>query len=214
MSEMTFNAHRRTSDFGSAGSRRLVRAGKIPAVIYGHVAPQHIVLDAHEFEIAVGKLTESTLIVLDVDGEKYEVLLKEFQDDLLSDTIRHIDFYAVKRGEKLRAYVPIIAKGNPVGCREGGVLDVVLHEIEVECLPKDLPSEIIVDVSGLGINQHLAVKDLQLGAGITIHHNLADTVASVKTVKAEVEPATPESANAEAEVIGAAPADGTAPAEE
>lgn len=200
MANYEFNATLRESDFGSAGSRRLLRAGKIPAVVYGHkIAPTHVVIDAHDFALAVNKLTESTIVVLNIGKDQKEVLVKSFQEDLMTDVIRHVDFYEVTRGEKLRTFVPVVAEGNPVGCRKGGILDVVLHEIEVECLPKDLPHEIKVDVSNIALNEHLSVSDLVIPAGLTILTDASETVASVKTLKAEkVET---EDANAPAEVI-------------
>ncbi len=202
MSNYLFDATLRTSDFGSAGSRRLIRAGKIPAVVYGHkIAPTHIVIDAHDFGLAVNKLTESTLITLNIEGEEgKEVLVKNFQEDLLVDKIFHVDFYEVTRGEKLRTSVPVIVEGNPVGCRMGGILDVILHEIEVECLPKDLPSEIRVDVSSLELNGHITVADLPLNDNVSILTPADEAVATVKALKVEVVEET-EDANAPAEVI-------------
>jgi large subunit ribosomal protein L25 len=202
MSNYSFDATLRTTDFGSAGSRRLVRAGKIPAVVYGHkLAPTHIVINAHAFAMSLSKLTESTLITLNIEGgDQKEVLVKNFQEDLLYDIIKHVDFYEVKRGEKLRTAVPIVIVGNPVGCRMGGILDAILHEIEVECLPKDLPSEIKVDVSGLELNTHISVSDIVVGEGVEILTSVKEVVAIVKALKEEVVEEDTD-ANAPAEVI-------------
>jgi large subunit ribosomal protein L25 len=202
MSNYSFDATLRTTDFGSAGSRRLLRAGKIPAVVYGHkIAPTHVVINEHDFRIAVGKLTESTLLTLKIaDGEDKEVLVKNFQEDLLYDTIQHVDFYEVNRGEKLRTSVPVIVEGNPVGCRQGGILDIILHELEVECLPKDLPSELRVDVSALEINNHIAISDIAVPAGVEVLTPADEVVAIVKAMKEEVV-VEDEDANAPAEVI-------------
>ena len=203
MSNHVFNATLRTSDFGSAGSRRLLRAGKIPAVIYGSkTKPMHVVIDAHKFSLAIASISESTLITLKVDGEDHEVLVKTFQEDVMRDVIHHVDFYEVVRGEKLRALVPVVVEGNPVGCKKGGILDVVLHEVEVECLPKDLPADIKVDVSSLELNGHITVKDLPVSKEISILTDADETVATVKSLKVEkVE--TEEDANAEPELVQA-----------
>lgn len=205
MSNYSFDATLRTTDFGSAGSRRLVRAGKIPAVVYGHkIAPTHICVDAHTFELSLSKLTESTLITLKIEGaEEKEVLVKNFQEDLLYDVIKHIDFYEVKRGEKLRTSVPVVIVGNPIGCRHGGILDAILHEIEVECLPKDLPSELTIDVSSLELNSHMSVADLVAGDGVEILTDSSEVVAIVKALKEEVVEEDSD-ANAPAEVISEA----------
>lgn len=200
MSNHVFNATLRTSDFGSAGSRRLLRAGKIPAVIYGSkTKPMHIVIDAHKFSLAIASISESTLITLKVDGEDHEVLVKTFQEDIMRDVIHHVDFYEVVRGEKLRAFVPVVVEGNPIGCKKGGILDVVLHEVEVECLPKDLPADIKVDVSSLELNGHLSVKDLPVSEVVTILTDSDETVATVKSLK--VEKVETEEADAEPELV-------------
>lgn len=203
-----FTASLRESDFGSAGSRRLIRAGKIPAVVYGHkIAPTHIVIDAHDFSLAVNKLTESTIVTLKIGKEEKEVLVKSFQEDILTDVIRHVDFYEVTRGEKLRTFVPLHVEGNPAGCRQGGILDVVLHEIEVECLPKDLPEGISVDVSNVGLNEHVSVSEIVLPEGVSVLTEANETVASVKVQKAE-SAETETDANAPAEVISEKKVDG------
>ncbi|MGD1820680.1 MAG: 50S ribosomal protein L25 [Pleomorphochaeta sp.] len=186
MSKHVFEATLRTSDFGSAGSRRLLRAGKIPAVVYGSkTKPMHIVIDAHKFTLALNSISESTLITLKVDGNEHEVLVKSFQENIMTDTVHHVDFYEVVRGEKLRAFVPLTIEGNPIGCRKSGILDVVLHEVEVECLPKDLPSDIKVDVSSIDLNGHLSVKDIVVSDKIEILTDGNDTVATVKALKSE-----------------------------
>ncbi len=186
MSKHVFEATLRTSDFGSAGSRRLLRAGKIPAVVYGSkTKPMHIVINAHEFTLALNSISESTLITLKVDGNEHEVLVKSFQENIMTDTIHHVDFYEVVRGEKLRAFVSLTIEGNPIGCRKSGILDVVLHEVEVECLPKDLPSDIKVDVSSIDLNGHLSVKDIIVSDKIEILTDGNDTVATVKALKSE-----------------------------
>jgi large subunit ribosomal protein L25 len=186
MSNHVFDATLRTSDFGSAGSRRLLRAGKIPAVIYGSkTKPMHIVIDAHKFALAIGSISESTLITLNVEGDEHEVLVKTFQEDIMTDIIHHVDFYEVVRGEKLRAFVSLSVEGNPIGCKKGGILDVVLHEVEVECLPKDLPADIKLDVSALDLNDHVSVKDLPVSDAVTILTDGDETVATVKSLKVE-----------------------------
>ncbi len=186
MSNHVFDATLRTSDFGSAGSRRLLRAGKIPAVIYGSkTKPMHIVIDAHKFALAIGSISESTLITLNVEGDEHEVLVKTFQEDIMTDIIHHVDFYEVVRGEKLRAFVSLSVEGNPIGCKKGGILDVVLHEVEVECLPKDLPADIKVDVSALDLNDHISVKDLPVSDAVSILTDGDETVATVKSLKVE-----------------------------
>lgn len=186
MSKHIFEANLRTSDFGSAGSRRLLRAGRIPAVVYGSkTKPMHITIDGHSFSLAINSISESTLITLNIDGAEHEVLVKSFQENIMTDVIYHVDFYEVVRGEKLRAMVPLSIEGNPLGCKKGGILDVVLHEVEVECLPKDLPSDIKVDVASIDLNGHVSVKDIVVSSELVILTDGDVTVATVKALKSE-----------------------------
>lgn len=204
MSEMiTLSAKTRTADFGSAGSRRLLRAGYIPAVIYGKQAPAHCAVVAKEFLMKKHHFTGSTIITLDVEGQKHMVFVKTFQENLLKGIVNHIDFYEVTAGEKVRTHVGIELVGNPVGVRNGGVLEQVLHEIDVECLPKDLPSIIQVDVSALDINDAVRVAQIVVADGVKIHTPEDETVATVKTVKVE------EAAPADAEAADATAASAT-----
>ncbi len=202
MSEMiTLSAKTRTADFGSAGSRRLLRAGYIPAVIYGKQAPAHCAVVAKEFLMKKHHFTGSTIITLDVEGQKHMVFVKTFQENLLKGIVNHIDFYEVTAGEKVRTHVGIELVGNPVGVRNGGVLEQVLHEIDVECLPKDLPSIIQVDVSALDINDAVRVAQIVVADGVKIHTPEDETVATVKAVK--VEEAAPADAEADATAASA-----------
>ena len=200
---ITLSAKTRTADFGSAGSRRLLRAGYIPAVIYGKQAPAHCAVVAKEFLMKKHHFTGSTIITLDVEGQKHMVFVKTFQENLLKGIVNHIDFYEVTAGEKVRTHVGIELVGNPVGVRNGGVLEQVLHEIDVECLPKDLPSIIQVDVSALDINDAVRVAQIVVADGVKIHTPEDETVATVKAVKVE------EAAPADAEATDATAASAT-----
>nr|WP_321307935.1 50S ribosomal protein L25 [uncultured Sphaerochaeta sp.] len=182
----SLKAKPRTEDFGSAGARRLLRGGQIPAVIYGKKDPVHIALDAREFTNKMRHFSETALLKIAVGRKHYEVLLKDYQEDLMRGEIKHVDFYEVTRGQALRTLVAVVLKGSPIGTREGGVLDQVLHEIEIECLPKDLPDSIEADVSHLEINQALHLSDMTFPETIKVLEEMSRTVASVKGVKAEV----------------------------
>jgi len=192
-------ASERTTDFGSAGSRRLLRQGLIPAVIYGKKIPVHIVLDAKEFTMKMRHFSETALLEITVGDKKYECLMKDYQENLMRGEIKHVDFYEVTRGQLLRTMVTLTLEGNPIGAREGGVLDQVVYEIEIECMPKDLPQTVTANVSALKLNQVLHLKDITLPQGVKVLEDLSMTVASVKSVKEEVvatveteEVATPE----------------------
>ena len=211
MSEKKLEAELRTSDFGTRGSRRLLRSGRIPAVVYGKGEPLHVTVDARTFNYNKKGYGESTLITLDVKGEKsHEVFVKTYQEDLLRNVVHHIDFYEITRGQAVRTHVRIELVGTPAGVREGGVLDQVMHEIEIECLPKDLPEVIKADVSALDINEAFRVDQLQVPAGIKILEDAEATIASVRMVKEEAAPVAEEAADATAAAATATTADTTA----
>lgn len=191
----TLSAKLRTEDFGSAGSRRLVRAGSIPAVVYGKGEPVHVIVNAREFAAKRSGFGESTLIDLVVEGDTtHQVFVKTFQEDFLKNVVRHIDFYEVTAGHTLRTHVRVELVGTAAGQIAGGVLAQMIHELEIECLPADLPESIKVDVTKLGINETLRLEDIQVPAGIKVHGEPDAAVASVRLVKEEPEEAPAEEA--------------------
>ena len=150
--------------------------------------------------------SESTLIQLSVEGENaaHRVFVKTYQEDLLKGIVKHVDFYEVTAGHVVRTHVRIELDGTPEACKSGAVLDQVIHEVEIECLPKDLPEIIKADVSALAVNEALRVDQLTVPAGVKIISDPEATVASVKYVK--------EEAAAPAEDAAAPAADAAAPA--
>lgn len=142
-------------------SRRLRRLGKIPAILYGHSGTSPITIDAREFAHEFKQISENTIINLQVGDKAYDVLVKDFQEDILKGRITHIDFYEIERGKLLRTNVPIHTTGTPMGVREGGILETMLYTIEVECLPKDIPANIEIDVTGLDIGGSIHVRDIE-----------------------------------------------------
>lgn len=195
---------------GSAESRRIRHAGRIPAVIYGRSGKAtSIDLDAGEFVKGTKGISESTIVKVDVEGKSYDAFVKDTQRNIIDGKILHIDFYEVESGVVLRANVSLVFKGNPIGVREGGMLETPIHEIEVECLPKDLPERIEINIADLKVNSSIHVRDIPLASGVKLLSNPDQTVALVKFAKVEAVAAAPEAEAAEA----AAPAaDGAAPA--
>ena len=197
----------RTEDFGSAGSRRVLASGRIPAVIYGKgkMDPVHITLDAKDFQNKLRHFSESTLLTIKIGRKSHSVLMKDFQENVMLGKILHVDFFEVTKGEVLRTHVSIVLHGNPDGAKFGGVLEQVTHEIEVECLPKDLPEHIVVDVTKLGLNESIHVASLEVPEGVKILTNGDTTIASVKGVKEVI--AAPETVETEVEGAEEAEAD-------
>ena len=199
----TLSAERRTTDFGSAGARRVLRNKRIPAVIYGKKKnPIHITLDSREFHNKVRFFSETALLKIVVGKTKYECLMKAYQENLMRGEIKHVDFYEVTRGQVLRAMVGLVLTGSPIGTHTGGVLEQVMHEVEIECLPENLPDAIHADVSHLGLNEVLHLSEVVFPNAVKVLEDLNRTVASVRAVKEEVV----EEVEAAVEVIDATPA--------
>jgi len=210
MSQVVLTAKNRQNN-GSAEARKIRRAGRIPAVLYGRSGKAiSIDLDALEFINRVKNISESTIVKVEVDGKPYDAFVKDTQRNIIDGNILHVDFYEVESGVSLRARVSIQLKGNAIGVREGGILEFPLHEIEVECLPKDLPERIELDISELGVNQSIHVREIPLSSAIRVLSAADQVVALVKYAREEVveAPAAEEAAAAE----GAAAAPGAAPA--
>ncbi len=183
----TLSAERRTTDFGSAGARRVLRNKRIPAVIYGKKKnPIHITLDSREFHNKIRFFSETALLKIVVGKTKYECLMKTYQENLMRGEIKHVDFYEVTRGQVLRAMVNIHLTGSPIGTRTGGVLEQVLYEVEIECLPSDLPDAVTADVSHLDLNEVLHLSEVVFPDKVKVLEELNRTVASVKAIKEEV----------------------------
>ena len=182
--------------------RGLRRQGKLPAVIYGHhLQPVAITLDARETSRLIAGITPSHLITIQVGKEKHTVLVREKQRHPVQGVLLHIDFLAVSMTEKLRANIFIELVGDAPAVKEfDGLLVTGVEEVEVECLPKDLPERIQVDISGLRqIGDSLHVRDIQFSSAVDI---LTDPGEMVVLVTAPaLEEAEAEGLAAEPEVI-------------
>lgn len=206
MSKVVFKARSR-ADRGSGAARRLRKAGRIPAVIYGRKGePVSVDLDSLEFMKGVKGISESTIVSVDVDGKVHDTFVKDTQRDIRDGNILHVDFYEVESDTLLRARVSLRIFGTPAGVREGGILETPLHDIEVECLPKDLPERLEIDIAPLKANQSIHVRDLALGSGVKLISNPDQVVALVKFAKAETAAAAEGEAAEGAAGTAAAPA--------
>ncbi|MDR0684486.1 MAG: 50S ribosomal protein L25 [Spirochaetaceae bacterium] len=184
MSNVVFSAKTRT-DFGSAKSVRLRKQGRVPGIIYGKSAAVAIDLDGRDLSAHLRTISESTIVKIDVDGKTHDAFVKATQRNIQDGSILHVDFYEIEMGKLLRARVSVHINGNPIGVREGGILETPLHDIEVECFPKDLPERVNVDISNLGVNQSIHVRDLALGDGVKLISAEDQVVALVKFAKSE-----------------------------
>jgi large subunit ribosomal protein L25 len=199
MSQVVFAARNRAGS-GSAEARRIRRSGRIPGIIYGHSGKTFSIdLDAREFANGIKGISASTIVTVNVEGQSHDAFVKDTQRNIMDGGILHVDFYEVDRDRVLRARVPLHIQGNPAGVREGGIFESSLHDVEVECLPKDLPERFVVDVSGLGVNQSIHVRDLSLGEGVRLISGGDQVIALVKFAKAGDDAAAEEGTPAEGE---------------
>ena len=161
------------TDLGKGASRRLRRAGRVPVIVYGSdEAPISVTVEHNRF---LRHLAEdafySRILVLNVDGKKQQVVLKDLQRHPASDVkIMHADFMRVSANHALTMYIPLRFNGEDVapGVKEGGLVAHLMIDVEVSCLPKDLPEAIDVDVSNLGMGETIHMSELVLPAGVTL----------------------------------------------
>jgi large subunit ribosomal protein L25 len=197
---------RQENELGSASARRLLRAGFIPAAINrikgGSLSLR---LNSHEFENMLRHHASNQLLVtLDVDGQILPALLREIQKDVMDGSVIHADFGEISLTNKLRISIMLRLAGEPEGVRtEGGILEQMLRQVEVECLPMDIVENFTVDVSALKLGESLSVADLKLGDQYTIITHGDVSVATIVEMAAEevVEAAAP----AEGAAAGAGP---------
>jgi large subunit ribosomal protein L25 len=199
------------NETGRAPVKRMRASGVIPAVVYGaHTKPLNISITSMELDKALHHATgENVLVdlVVEEDGKSKNrlALIQEVQHHPVEDTILHVDFHEVSATEKLRTAVPVRAVGEPAGVKTGGgVLEFVMRDLHVECLPKDLPELIEVNVEKLEIGQSIHVGDITPPAGVTFLDDKGQAVFIVAAPIAEEEVAAPtEAGPAEPELIGA-----------
>lgn len=192
------------SNIGRGGVRKLRRKGKVPAILYGSGDPQPLEVSAVAFiEALQSSESENVLVDLTIEGGKSRLaMVQEVQHHPIKDTVLHVDFHEVRQDQKIQAYVPIHEEGIPDGVKNGGgILDHNIRELHIECLPKDLPSHITVDISHLGLEQALHVKELTLPAGVTAVHDGDLPVFMVHPPRVKTDDGTADGSAAEPEVI-------------
>ena len=186
---------------GSRANKRLRDTGKVPGVVYGHkeaVVP--VTLPKKEL---VGHLNKGAHVFdLSLEGKSEKVLVKEVQYDHLGIEVIHVDFARVSLDEKVEVTVPLELKGTPKGEEEGGVLQQIVAELEVECLVTDIPSIIVHNVAEMKLDDVLHIKDLKLPPGVKALQDEDLVVAQVKAIEEEAAAPAADEGAAEPEVIG------------
>jgi large subunit ribosomal protein L25 len=202
------------SDQGKGASRRLRHAGKVPAVIYGgHADARNVSLEHHRLlQLIDNEKFYSSIISVSVGAEKQAVIVKDVQMHPAKVAVLHLDLQRVSENEKIRLHLPIHFKGEAVapGVKtQGGVVSHMMADVEVTCLPKDLPEYLEVDMSAMKLNETIFLADVKLPQGVTISalaHGRNPPVVSVHAPRAAEPEPTAEAAAAEGAVAGAAPA--------
>jgi large subunit ribosomal protein L25 len=194
------------SSRGKNEARRLRASGRVPAVVYG--AKKNTVavsVDPKQINrILTSESGHNTIFDLQLDGEKTKAMIVDWQYEPIKGKLLHIDFKRIAMDEKIRVTVPVHLVGEAAGVKQqGGILDQVLREVEIECLPADIPTHIDADVSELVFGTVLRVKDLPHGGTLKFITDEEQTIAHITSVKEEAAP-TPDAA-AEAAAAPAEP---------
>ncbi len=177
---------------GKGVARKLRQTGHIPAVVYGGDDDTlSVTLDAHETLVLFRKISvENTIVALDVDkGDKIDTLVRAVQVHPYRDDILHIDFLRIQKGMAIDVNVPVNLTGVPEGVRlEAGILEQIIHDLSVRCIPSKIPEVIEIDVTALAIGDSIHVSDLPTEEGVEIQADSSRTICLVSMPRVVVEP--------------------------
>lgn len=197
MDNISLNAQTRKTT-GNSPARALRREKRVPAVVYGRGVDSRLLsIAAHDLELIVkqGNIGRSVYnLIVDDNSAPTTVMVKELQTNPLSRAFLHVDFYEVAMDRKIYVPVPVVVTGKCIGVENGGILQTVRHELEVYCLPNNIPNQITVDVSKLDIGDAIHVEDILLPEGVEITHDVNFTVLTVIATRKETEDAEGEDA--------------------
>ncbi|MEU9122983.1 50S ribosomal protein L25/general stress protein Ctc [Streptomyces sp. NPDC048506] len=181
MAEVKLAAEVRTN-FGKGAARQTRRDNKVPAVVYGHGAePKHVAVDSHALMMALK--TPNVLIALDIDGKSELVIPKAVQREAIRGFLVHVDFLAVKRGEKVTVEVPIHTEGELAA--GGNLLEHVLNALPIEAEATHIPEAVTVSIAGLDAGHSVLAKDIVLPSGASLAVEEDAVVLQVVSAQAE-----------------------------
>ena len=166
----------------------LRRAGKLPAVLYGHgIESTPVTLEAHEAALKLSHVTSSSLMMIDLDGKEYPALVREKQRDYLKNRLLHVDFQVISMTEKVTTKVGIELTGTAPAVKEfSAVIVTVLNELEVECMPQDLPERVVIDISGLTeVGAGIHVRDVVISDKVKILDDPAEMIVVASATREE-----------------------------
>jgi large subunit ribosomal protein L25 len=196
------------SDGGKGAARKLRAAGRVPGVVYGHGDAVAIDVDARElYRLLHTDAGMNVLVDLKVGKDEWLAMPRDVQRDNIRDLLIHVDFLRIARDQKITVEVPVHIVGDSHGVREGGVVEHHLWNLQVECLPQDVPTHVEADITPLGIGESLKVAQLAVPDGCTILSPPEENVVSVVTPQVlrveEEEAVAAEAAEGEAAPAGA-----------
>ncbi|MFP4022213.1 MAG: 50S ribosomal protein L25/general stress protein Ctc [Halanaerobium sp.] len=205
MERYSIEAELRT-ETGKGAARKIRRNGLIPGVVYGRGnEPRSIKIDPLDIEKLLQSNAIFDLTFVGEDGEESTVIIKDYQKDVIKQDLLHVDFQFISMDEKITVSVPMHLEGEAVGVRDGGVLQQLLREIEIDTLPAEIPEEITIDISELEVGESLSVADLDLPEGIDLVTDSDEVIVTVVTpteLAEEDEETEEEEEFLEPEVIG------------
>lgn len=168
--------------------RKIRDNGNIPAVIYGSkVASKPVYVSSTDLTKTIREVGRNGVISLDVDGQKQDVILTEYQEDHIKKEILHVDFLAVDQSSKINVMVRLVLVGEAVGVKDGGVLQQPIHELSITSTPGEIPQQIEVDVTNVEVGQNVTVGDILYQGSFTINHEDDEVIASILPPKVEEE---------------------------
>jgi large subunit ribosomal protein L25 len=198
---------KRRHETGKGVARRLRAAGQVPAVLYGKdQEPIALTLDAREALYLFHSISVENTIVnvqIDDDKEELETLVREIQMHPYRPDLVHVDFYCIERGVALEVDIPAEYIGTPQGVRDGGVLEVILHEIRVKCIPSLIPDSIQIEISGLDIGDSIHASEISMEEDVELLTDPGQTICLVSAPRVEEEEEEEELEEGEEGVEGA-----------
>lgn len=214
-SHQTLQAEKREVK-GTTASRRLRKAGIVPAVVYGSSQREYMIqTDAKIFGDILRKQSSTNFLVdLQIEGAREKTklaIVQDIQRDPLSGQLVHIDFRAVSEDETIHAVVPVDLEGEPAGVKEGGVLEQQIHSIEVHCLPGNLPERIVHNVEEVKLDESVRISELNLPEGVSATLDGEVIVALVAEPRVVELPTPDEAAEGEADAEAAESGEGESP---
>jgi large subunit ribosomal protein L25 len=175
-------------EFRNSALKKIRDGGNIPAIIYGSkVESKPVFVSSADLTKTIRQVGRNGVISLDVDGNKHDVVLTDFQEDFIKKEIIHVDFLAVDKSSKIHVNVRLVLTGEAAGVKDGGVLQQPVHEISITSTPSDIPQQIEVDVSNLQVGETVTVADILYQGAFTINHEADEVIASILPPKQEEE---------------------------